>query len=179
MKSKTNRKWDIFTWNCNITWKWGLETHFAICLNKGSWILTNCAGSMTSRISSISPKNITCKKRSIILLFLYENTVKKFIIIHLQKYIFNFYFCLLYFSNSSHVFNFCISFADIAEWKTKKRPEKLQPSQKGYFFRVPSLFLVSNYVILWPRPTEGNSKGLILKIKQCKCVYLVLGYYKL
>ncbi len=41
------------------TWKWGLETHFAICLKSGSCILTNCAGSMTSRISSISPRNIT------------------------------------------------------------------------------------------------------------------------
>ena len=42
-----------------FTWKWGLETHLAICLKRGSWILTNWAGSITSRISSISPRNIT------------------------------------------------------------------------------------------------------------------------
>ena len=44
-----------------FTWKWGLETHLAICLKSGSWILTNCAGSITSKISSISPRNITWK----------------------------------------------------------------------------------------------------------------------
>lgn len=42
-----------------ITWKCGLETHLAIWRNSGSWIFTNCGGSMTSKISSISPKNIT------------------------------------------------------------------------------------------------------------------------
>lgn len=42
----------------SLTWKCGLETHFAICLKSGSMIFTNCGGSMTSRISSISPKNI-------------------------------------------------------------------------------------------------------------------------
>ena len=45
-----------------LTWKCGLETHLAICLKSGSWILTNWAGSITSRISSISPKNITLRK---------------------------------------------------------------------------------------------------------------------
>lgn len=43
-----------------LTWKCGLETHLEICLKSGSWILTNCVGSMTSRISSSSPRNITC-----------------------------------------------------------------------------------------------------------------------
>lgn len=41
------------------TWKWGLDTQRATCLKRGSWIFTNWEGSMTSRISSISPKNIT------------------------------------------------------------------------------------------------------------------------
>ena len=41
------------------TWKCGLETHLAICLKSGSMIFWNCEGSMTSRISSISPRNIT------------------------------------------------------------------------------------------------------------------------
>lgn len=41
------------------TWKWGLETQRATCLKRGSWIFTNWEGSMTSRISSISPRNIT------------------------------------------------------------------------------------------------------------------------
>lgn len=41
-----------------FTWKCGLETHLAICLKSGSIILTNCGGSITSNISSISPKNI-------------------------------------------------------------------------------------------------------------------------
>lgn len=44
----------------SLTWKCGLETHLEICLKSGSWILTNCVGSMTSRISSSSPRNITC-----------------------------------------------------------------------------------------------------------------------
>lgn len=43
------------------TWKWGLETHLEICLNRGSCTLTNCVGSITSRISSSSPRNITYK----------------------------------------------------------------------------------------------------------------------
>lgn len=42
-----------------LTWKCGLETHLAICRNSDSWILANCGGSMTSKISSISPKNMT------------------------------------------------------------------------------------------------------------------------
>ena len=42
-----------------LTWKWGLETQRATCLKRGSWIFTNWEGSMTSRISSISPRNIT------------------------------------------------------------------------------------------------------------------------
>lgn len=41
------------------TWKCGLPTHLEICLNSGSWIFLNCVGSMTSRISSISPRNMT------------------------------------------------------------------------------------------------------------------------
>lgn len=41
------------------TWKWGLDTQRATCLKRGSWIFTNCEGSITSRISSISPRNIT------------------------------------------------------------------------------------------------------------------------
>ena len=61
------------------------------------------------------PKTSPVKKEALFYYFVWIY-YKKFIIIHLQKYIFNFYFCLLYFSNSSHVFNFCISFADIAEW---------------------------------------------------------------
>ena len=34
----------------------GLDTHLAICLNKGSWILTNCQGSITFNISFSSPR---------------------------------------------------------------------------------------------------------------------------
>ena len=41
------------------TWKCGLETHRAMHLKRGSMIFWNWAGSMTSRISSTSPKNIT------------------------------------------------------------------------------------------------------------------------
>lgn len=41
------------------TWKCGLETHFASCLNKGSMIFRNSVGSITSKISSSSLKNIT------------------------------------------------------------------------------------------------------------------------
>lgn len=44
------------------TWKWGLDTQRATCLKRGSWIFTNWEGSMTSRISSISPRNITCRR---------------------------------------------------------------------------------------------------------------------
>lgn len=46
-------------WRQERTWKCGLATHLEICLNSGSWIFLNCVGSMTSRISSISPRNIT------------------------------------------------------------------------------------------------------------------------
>lgn len=42
------------------TWKWGLDTHFANCLKSGTMILLNSAGSITSRISSSSFRNITC-----------------------------------------------------------------------------------------------------------------------
>lgn len=42
-----------------ITWKCGEDTQRATCLNKGSCILTNWLGSITSSISSISPRNIT------------------------------------------------------------------------------------------------------------------------
>lgn len=42
-----------------ITWKWGLEIQAAICLKRGSWMRMNWDGSITSRISSISPRNIT------------------------------------------------------------------------------------------------------------------------
>ncbi len=41
------------------TWKWGLDTHLASCLKSGSITLTNSDGSMTSRISSSSFRNIT------------------------------------------------------------------------------------------------------------------------
>ncbi len=50
--------WGVFTW------KWGLDTHLAICLKSSSWILTNWAGSITSRISSNSPRNITYKRKA-------------------------------------------------------------------------------------------------------------------
>lgn len=42
-----------------LTWKCGLDTHLASCLNKGSMTLTNSEGSMTSKISSSSLRNIT------------------------------------------------------------------------------------------------------------------------
>lgn len=42
-----------------VTWKWGLEIQAAICLKRGSWTRMNWDGSITSRISSISPRNIT------------------------------------------------------------------------------------------------------------------------
>lgn len=44
----------LFTWKCE------LDTLLDICLNKGSSIFLNCVGSITSKISSISPKNMTC-----------------------------------------------------------------------------------------------------------------------
>ena len=47
-------------WRVAFTWKWGLEIQAAICLKSGSWIRMNWDGSITSRISSISPRNITC-----------------------------------------------------------------------------------------------------------------------
>ncbi|TNN59376.1 hypothetical protein EYF80_030391 [Liparis tanakae] len=43
----------------------GLETHLEICLKSGSWIFTNCVGSMTSRISSSSPRNITWQEENV------------------------------------------------------------------------------------------------------------------
>ena len=46
-------------WGEHGTWKWGLETHLASCRNSGSMTLTNSDGSMTSRISSSSLRNIT------------------------------------------------------------------------------------------------------------------------
>lgn len=49
-----------FLFVCFFTWKCELDTHLDICLNKGSSIFLNCVGSITSKISSISPKNITC-----------------------------------------------------------------------------------------------------------------------
>lgn len=42
-----------------LTWKWGLDTHLASCLNNASCILMNCSGSTMSNISSNSPRNIT------------------------------------------------------------------------------------------------------------------------
>ena len=45
--------WRVTTWKCDD------ETHFAICRKRGSTILRNSAGSITSNSSSISPKNIT------------------------------------------------------------------------------------------------------------------------
>lgn len=48
-------------WKIKIlhTWKCGDDTHFANCLNNGSITFWNSAGSITSRISSSSFKNIT------------------------------------------------------------------------------------------------------------------------
>ncbi len=43
----------------SVTWKCGLDTHLASCLKRGSCTLTNSEGSMTSRISSSSLRNIT------------------------------------------------------------------------------------------------------------------------
>lgn len=42
-----------------LTWKWGLETHLASWRKSGSMTLLNSEGSMTSRISSSSFRNIT------------------------------------------------------------------------------------------------------------------------
>ena len=47
------------TKNCGRTWKCGLETQRASWRNKGSMIFWNWVGSITSRISSNSPRNIT------------------------------------------------------------------------------------------------------------------------
>ena len=41
------------------TWKCGLETHLANCLNSGTMTFWNSAGSITSSISSNSLRNIT------------------------------------------------------------------------------------------------------------------------
>ena len=46
-------------WSGAPTWKWGLETHLASCLKRGAITLWNSAGSITSRISSNSLRNIT------------------------------------------------------------------------------------------------------------------------
>ena len=46
-----------------LTWKWGLETHLASCLNKGHMTLVNSAGSITSKISSNSFRNITLSRK--------------------------------------------------------------------------------------------------------------------
>lgn len=43
----------------SATWKCGLATDFASWWKRGSWTLANSAGSMTSKISSTSFKNIT------------------------------------------------------------------------------------------------------------------------
>ena len=51
------------------TWKCGLDTHRAICLKRGSITFWNCGGSIASKISSISPRNITFKKRNELLVF--------------------------------------------------------------------------------------------------------------
>ena len=42
-----------------FTWKCGLDTHLASCLNRGHMTLVNSAGSITSSISSSSLRNIT------------------------------------------------------------------------------------------------------------------------
>ncbi len=41
------------------TWKCGLEMHLAICLKSGTMTLANSTGSITSRISSSSFRNMT------------------------------------------------------------------------------------------------------------------------
>lgn len=57
--------WDVATWNkvmkshTMFTWKCGDDTHLASCLNNGSITFWNSAGSITSKISSSSFKNIT------------------------------------------------------------------------------------------------------------------------
>lgn len=43
----------------SLTWKWGLETHLASWRKSGSITLLNSEGSMTSRISSSSFRNMT------------------------------------------------------------------------------------------------------------------------
>lgn len=48
-----------WVWKKKLTWKWGLEMQAAICLKRGSCTRINWDGSITSRISSISPRNIT------------------------------------------------------------------------------------------------------------------------
>lgn len=47
------------TLRLGLTWKWGLETHLASWRKSGSITLLNSEGSMTSRISSSSFRNIT------------------------------------------------------------------------------------------------------------------------
>ena len=51
------RGWDVL--GLGLTWKWGLETHLASWRKSGSITLLNSEGSMTSRISSSSFRNIT------------------------------------------------------------------------------------------------------------------------
>lgn len=51
------RGWDFL--GLGLTWKWGLETHLASWRKRGSITLLNSEGSMTSRISSSSLRNIT------------------------------------------------------------------------------------------------------------------------
>ena len=58
----THRLLRAWTRGCSLrrpTWKWGLETHLASCRKRGSMIFTNSDGSMTSRISSNSFRNMT------------------------------------------------------------------------------------------------------------------------
>lgn len=49
----------IFTRYGRLTWKWGLATDFASWLNKGSCTFANSLGSITSKMSSTSLRNIT------------------------------------------------------------------------------------------------------------------------
>lgn len=50
-KKETHTAW--------LTWKWGLDTHLASWRKSGSMTFTNSDGSITSRISSSSLRNIT------------------------------------------------------------------------------------------------------------------------
>lgn len=68
-------------WKRKLTWKWGLEMQAAICLNRGSCTRINWDGSITSRISSISPRNITC----VHVTGLYTVQTHKYFQVHLQS----------------------------------------------------------------------------------------------